>query len=149
MTLPRPAVRKHSLPSTGTFVVEKLSGSELQYDLLLIAGSVVHGWAVAGGPSTNPYERRSAVRLEDLPVDLYDFAEEEDWEEVLVWDRGRFFCQDPEGHPLPVRSGLEGGRLLLRLEGERFSGLYQLERLPSDDGGEDEEWLLVREEGGR
>lgn len=124
------------------FLFEKLSGNELHYDLRLESRGQLKSWAVAGGPSTSPGERRTALRLEDTPEDELDFR---DSEELMVWDEGTYRCLDrPQGPELALSRGLERGRLWLDFAGERIRGLYELVRVTADLNDEDEEWLLIR-----
>lgn len=127
------------------FLIEKLSGNELHYDLRLDCGGLMTSWAVAGGPSTSPGERRSALRLEDTPVDEFDFRDGFDTDELMLWDCGRYRSLDrPGGHVLPLARALERGRLWLEFQGEKIRGLYELVRVNPGEEEEDEEWVLIR-----
>lgn len=127
------------------FLIEKLSGNELHYDLRLESKGVLTSWAVAGGPSTSPGERRTALRLEDNPVDEFDFHDDLQTEELMLWDCGRYrSLERPGGPPLPLARALERGRLWLEFQGDKIRGLYELVRVHPGEEEEDEEWVLIR-----
>jgi len=134
-----PALPGASPQAGGLFVVQKHAASRLHYDFRLEHQGVLLSWAVPKGPSSDPAEKRLAVRTEDHPLDYADFEgviPEGNYGagRVLVWDRGPFrFIEDPA-------SGLEAGKLLFELSGQKLRGVWTLvktRRGPKD-------WLLIK-----
>ncbi len=130
------------------FVIQKHDASSLHYDLRLEVNGVLASWAVPKGPSTDPRERRLAIRTEDHPLDYADFEgvipeEEYGGGAVLVWDRGpyRNLRAEKDEDGAAMDSALEEGKLEVWLEGEKLSGGFALIRTGSEDS---ERWLLVK-----
>src|SRR5690554_3897035 len=108
-----------------SFVVQKHDASRLHYDFRLELDGVLKSWAVTRGPSTNPADKRLAVRTEDHPLDYGDFEGtipegEYGGGTVMLWDEGTW---EPVGDP---RAGLEKGDLKFRLHGKRMKGEWVL-----------------------
>lgn len=100
------------------------------------------------GPSTDPSEKRLALRTEDHPLDFADFEGvipegERGAGPVIVWDAGTYrkLGRNDEGDERPVSEQLDDGHLTLWLDGEKLAGGYALTRM---EGGDREEWLLVK-----
>ncbi|MFP4149030.1 MAG: DNA polymerase ligase N-terminal domain-containing protein [Nitriliruptoraceae bacterium] len=131
------------------FVVQQHDASTRHYDLRLEAEGVLLSWAVPKGPSTDPREKRLAVRTEDHPVDYADFEgtipeQEYGGGTVLVWDIGpyRNLTTDDDGEERPVGAAAEHGHLEVWLEGEKLQGGYALTHAKL--GGQEGNWLLVK-----
>lgn len=125
------------------FTIEKLGGNELHYDLHLEYFYVVASWAVAGGPSTSPGERRTALRLEDSPLDEFDFRDDLGTDDLMVWDSGTYRClEGPRSGDVPLPEALDRGLLWLLFRGEKIRGLYEMVQVGRDE--DDEEWVLIR-----
>ncbi len=128
------------------FVIHKHDASTLHYDFRLEVDGVLVSWAVPKGPSTDPRERRLAVRTEDHPLDYIDFegviAEDEyGGGTVLVWDRGTYRnLKEPDGETMA--EALADGHLTVWLEGEKLRGGYALTQTKMR--GDPRNWLLVK-----
>ncbi|MGP1346749.1 MAG: DNA polymerase ligase N-terminal domain-containing protein [Phycisphaerales bacterium] len=131
------------------FVVQEHDASRLHYDFRLEIDGVLESWAVPKGPSTDPREKRLAVRVEAHPLDYADFegviAEGEYGAgSVIVWDAGAYknIKEDEDGNAVPMERALEEGGLEVWLEGKKIRGGYAL--VHSKVGGKDENWLLIK-----
>jgi DNA ligase D-like protein (predicted 3'-phosphoesterase) len=131
------------------FVVQKHDASSLHYDVRLEVDGVLASWAVPKGPSTDPREKRLAIRTEDHPLAYAEFEGvipegEYGGGTVLVWDAGTFrnLRTDEDDEEIPLRECLEEGQVEVWLRGEKISGGYALVRTDADDDGE--RWLLVK-----
>lgn len=128
------------------FVIQKHDARNLHYDFRLEVDGVLASWAVPKGPSTDPREKRLAVRTEDHPLEYGDFegtiAEGEYGAgTVIVWDRGTYRnLKEDEG--LSVDEALEDGHLTVWLEGEKLRGGYALTQTRMR--GDPRNWLLVK-----
>jgi len=128
------------------FVIQKHDASNLHYDFRLEVDGVLKSWALPKGPSTDPSEKRLAVETEDHPLDYADFEGvipegEYGAGTVLIWDRGTYENITEKDDDLrPIRDALEAGHVLFRLEGEKISGGYALQRFDDDK----DQWLLVK-----
>jgi len=105
-------------------------------------------WAVTRGPSYDPAEKRLAVRTEDHPLAYGAFEgtipeKEYGGGTVMLWDRGTW---EPVGD---FESGLQEGKIVFRLDGERLKGEWTLVRMNPRAGEKRENWLMIkhREEG--
>jgi bifunctional non-homologous end joining protein LigD len=123
----------------GLFVVQKHAARRLHYDFRLEHGGVLLSWAVPKGPSYDPTEKRMAVRVEDHPVEYAGFEGvippgNYGAGSVLVWDTGTW-------RPLAdVDEGLESGKLLFELAGQKLRGEWTLVRLKKSP----KDWLLIK-----
>lgn len=131
------------------FVVQEHRSSSHHFDLRFEADGALKSWAVPKGPSTDPRDKRLAVRTEDHPLDYADFegAIPEDQYgggTVIVWDLGpyRNLTTDDEGAVVPVEAAIEDGHLRVWVEGEKLRGGYSL--VHARIGGDDDNWLLVK-----
>jgi DNA ligase D-like protein (predicted 3'-phosphoesterase) len=129
------------------FVVQKHAARSLHYDFRLEADGVLKSWAVPKGPSTDPQEKRLAVPTEDHPLDYADFEGvipegEYGAGTVIVWDKGTYRnLKEHEGKIVPVTKSVEGGHVMVWLEGHKLKGGYSLIRTGKDP---DARWLLVK-----
>ena len=127
------------------FVIQKHAATALHYDFRLETGGVLLSWAVPKGPSTDPSDKRLAMRVEDHPISYGDFEGvipkgQYGGGEVIVWDKGSYSSLNEE---LSISDQMEKGHLTVWLEGKKISGGYSLRRWGSDKRGR-EKWLLVK-----
>jgi bifunctional non-homologous end joining protein LigD len=124
------------------FVVQKHWAGRLHYDFRLELDGVLLSWAVPKGPSYDPREKRLAVHVEDHPVEYAGFEGtippgQYGAGTVIVWDRGTW---EPQGEP---REGLQVGKLVFRLHGEKLAGLWELVRIAKPEDTQDQ-WMLFK-----
>lgn len=136
-------------PSDGPprYAFQHHDASSEHYDLRLEAEGVLLSWAVPKGPSTDPRQKRLAVRTEDHPVDYLDFegtipADEYGGGAVIVWDIGTWenLTTDDDDEPVAVADAVDGGHLTFRIEGQKLSGGWTLQRFRPDE----DQWLLIK-----
>jgi DNA ligase D-like protein (predicted 3'-phosphoesterase) len=132
------------------FVVQRHDASTEHYDFRLEVDGALESWAVPKGPSTDPSEKRLAVRTEPHPLDYADFEgvipdEEYGGGTVLVWDAGSYrnLKQNEAGNEgKSMAECLADGHLTVWLAGEKLTGGYALTRLR--ERRDAEQWLLVK-----
>jgi bifunctional non-homologous end joining protein LigD len=125
------------------YVIQKHDATRLHYDFRLELDGVLKSWAVTRGPSLNPKDKRLAIRTEDHPVDYGSFEGvippgNYGAGTVMLWDRGTW---EPIGDP---HKGLEAGKLVFRLHGERLRGEWAMIRLRTRKAERQEPWLLIK-----
>ena len=129
------------------FLVQKHDATRLHFDFRLEWNGVLWSWAVTRGPSTNPEDKRLAVRTEDHPLDYGDFEGtipkgQYGGGTVMLWDTGWWEpLHDPD-------EGLKEGKLHFNLHGERMKGGWALVRMHARKGEKRENWLLIKERDG-
>jgi DNA ligase D-like protein (predicted 3'-phosphoesterase) len=134
-------------PDRTTFVVQKHAATSLHYDFRLEVDGVLKSWAVPKGPSTNPSDKRLAMRVEDHPLDYGGFegvipSGQYGAGPVIIWDRGTFTnTTTKKGEDVSMPDALARGHATFWLEGEKIRGGYALTRVAS---GEKERWILVK-----
>ncbi len=131
-----------------SFVVQKHEATRLHYDFRIELDGVLKSWAVAKGPSSNPEDKRLAVRVEDHPVEYGSFEgtipeNEYGGGTVMLWDQGTW---EPIGDP---HEGLAKGDLKMRINGKRMKGEWVLVHMKGRDtqrksGPARENWLLIK-----
>lgn len=133
------------------FVIQEHDASSHHFDVRLAVDGVLVSWAVPRGPSTDPSEKRLALRTEDHPPEYADFEGvipegEYGAGTVLVWDRGsyRSLKEDGEGdEAMSVARQIADGHATVWLEGEKIRGGYALIR-SGGVAGDEEGWLLIK-----
>ena len=129
--------------SSSRFVVQRHRARRLHYDFRLEVDGVLASWAVPKGPTLDPKGRQLAVRVEDHPIEYFDFegvipAGQYGGGDVIVWDWGTW---EPVRAGDPARA-IDGGELHFDLRGQKLSGRFVLVR--RDDGRQGkEQWLLL------
>ena len=129
------------------FIVQKHDASRLHWDFRLEVDGVLKSWAVTRGPSSDPEQKRLAVRTEDHPLSYADFegtipAGEYGGGTVMLWDSGTW-------SPIAGKSAkdIDKGHLHFVLDGERMKGEWILIRLkPRSAREKSENWLLRKVE---
>jgi len=126
-----------------SFVVQKHDATRLHYDFRLELDGVLKSWAVTRGPSTDPADKRLAVRVEDHPLDYGGFEGtipegQYGGGTVMLWDEGTW---EPLGDP---HQGLEDGDLKFRLNGKRMKGEWVLVYMKGRDRSGKQQWLLIK-----
>ncbi|TKV56432.1 ATP-dependent DNA ligase [Nakamurella flava] len=130
-------------PAPLSFVVQRHRASRLHYDFRLQWDGVLLSWAVPKGPTLDPDVKRGAFKVEDHPLEYFDFegvipAGEYGGGDVIVWDVGRWIPAPDKG---PTARQLLKGELHFDLEGEKLRGRFVLIRTRTDQHGK-EAWLL-------
>lgn len=135
------------------FTVQKHAATSLHYDFRLEVDGVLASWAVPKGPSTDPADKRLAMRTEDHPMDYLEFEGvipkgEYGAGPVIVWDRGVFenISETRQGRKMDLSEAVEQGDVKVFLLGEKIRGAYALVRTKTDDRGR-EQWLLIKKRG--
>lgn len=126
-----------------SFVVQRHRASRLHYDFRLQWDGVLLSWAVPKGPTLDPDVKRGAFKVEDHPLEYFDFegvipAGEYGGGDVIVWDVGRWIPDPDKG---ATGRQLEKGELHFDLEGEKLRGRFVLIRTRTDPNGK-QAWLL-------
>ncbi|HEX2539718.1 MAG TPA: DNA ligase D [Caldimonas sp.] len=124
------------------FVVQKHWASRLHYDFRLEHRGVLLSWAVPKGPSYDPSKMQMAIHVEDHPLDYGSFEgtippRQYGAGTVIVWDRGTW---EPVGD---VDEGMQKGKLVFRLHGEKLAGLWELVRI-AKPGDKQDAWMLFK-----
>ena len=134
------------------FTIQKHAATSLHYDFRLEVDGVLASWAVPKGPSTNPGDKRLAMRTEDHPMEYLEFEGvipkgEYGAGPVIVWDRGVFenISETRRGEKLTLEEALEKGDIKVFLLGEKIRGAYALVR--TSQAGDREQWLLIKKRG--
>ncbi|HVO24162.1 MAG TPA: DNA ligase D [Candidatus Margulisiibacteriota bacterium] len=130
----------------GSFVVQQHAARRMHWDLRLEVNGVLASWAVPRGPSSDPQEKRLAVRTEDHPIEYADFEGtippgNYGAGAMIVWDRGTFHTVGGTA----VADDLTHGKLDVELHGHKLQGRWALVRIKGE-GGKD--WLLIKKGGG-
>jgi DNA ligase D-like protein (predicted 3'-phosphoesterase) len=124
------------------FVIQKHAARSLHYDFRLEAAGAFASWAVPKGPSTDPRDKRLAMRVEDHLLSWGDFEGvipegQYGAGAVIVWDAGSYRNLSDE----PMEEAIDSGHASFWLEGKKLRGGWSLRRI---GGGRMERWLLVK-----
>jgi DNA ligase D-like protein (predicted 3'-phosphoesterase) len=148
---PEPAgeIRPHRNDGEPIFVVHPHMARPEHYDFRLEVDGVLKSWAAPKGPSTDPREKRLAIRVEDHPLDYAEFdgvipPRQYVAGAVIVWDTGTYRTRTRRnGAEVPIDQALEEGHIVVELAGHKLRGGYALTRTGVDRRGR-ERWLLVK-----
>jgi len=101
---------------------------------------------VPRGPSTNPRDKRLAIRTEDHPIEYANFegtipAGQYGADTVTVWDAGIYdnLTRENAWAEIPVAEAAEHGHLAVFLHGHKLIGGYAPTRI--GPAGARERWL--------
>ena len=125
------------------FVVQLHRARRTHYDLRFEIGGVLVSWAVPRGPTLDPEVKRTAVHVEDHPVEYLDFegvipSGQYGGGDVIVWDSGTW---EPHATDDPA-AAVAAGEFHADLHGRKLRGRLILVRRGSDRSGQ-EQWLLL------
>lgn len=142
---PEPTPHAGGPPAAGqhlSFVVQKHWAGRLHYDFRLELDGVLLSWAVPKGPCYDPQEKRMAIHVEDHPIEYAGFQgiippKQYGAGTVIVWDHGTW---EPVGDP---REGIQAGKLIFQLHGEKLAGRWELVRISKPDDKQDQ-WMLFK-----
>lgn len=143
---PKGVAAKRRKAGGNRFLVQKHDATRLHYDLRLEIDGVLKSWAVTRGPSTDPDDKRLAVRTEDHPLAYADFegiipAKEYGGGTVMLWDEGTW-------RPISGKSAadIDDGHLHFTVDGQRMKGEWLLVRMKPRAKEKRENWLLRKVE---
>lgn len=116
------------MTDTKKFVIHKHDASSLHYDLRLEVDDTGKSWAIPKGPSTDPSEKRLAIKVDDHDLDYLDFEGvipegEEGAGPVMVWDKGTYLNLYEEKD---MKQAIDDGKVKIELKGEKLHGGYTL-----------------------
>ncbi len=149
---PEPEAVKSKRRKKPVFVIQQHGASRLHYDFRLEIGGTLASWAVPKGPSTDPSEKRLAMRTEDHPLEYAGFEGvipkgQYGAGAVIIWDKGTYrnlTRAEEEGRAGMGRS-LKEGRIEIWLNGKKIKGGYYLIRTGNP---KDRRWLLIKADDG-
>jgi DNA ligase D-like protein (predicted 3'-phosphoesterase) len=147
---PEPASGSQKSSREPIFVIQQHDARSMHFDFRLEVDGVLASWAVPKGPSTDPLEKRLAVRTEDHPLEYADFEGRIPEDEygggvVIVWDTGRYENRSrKEDREISVKKALDAGNVKVRLHGKKLQGVYAL--IHAKMRGDEKNWLLVKED---
>jgi DNA ligase D-like protein (predicted 3'-phosphoesterase) len=132
------------------FVIQQHDASRMHYDFRLEVAGVMVSWAVPKGLSTDPRDKRLAVRTEDHPLDYADFEGRIPEGKygagvVIVWDAGKYEnMSQEEGKEISLKKALDTGHAKVKLQGKKLKGGYAL--IHTQMRGDERNWLVVKED---
>src|SRR3954454_5357632 len=141
---PEPSGRRPRRRRTPVFVIQMHAARSLHFDFRLEIGGALASWAVPKGPSTDPRDKRLAMRVEDHPLSYGDFegviSSGYGAGTVIVWDTGPYRNLNER----PMDEAIADGHASFWVEGKKVRGGYSLRRIGSERGRE--RWLLVKKD---
>jgi bifunctional non-homologous end joining protein LigD len=126
------------------FVIQAHQARRMHYDLRLEHRGVLVSWAVPKGIPEATTDKHLAVHVEDHPLPYADFEGfipkgEYGAGDVIIWDKGSYV---PLGD---VGEGLESGKIVFELHGQRARGLFTLVRTGRKNAPSNQ-WLLMKKD---
>jgi bifunctional non-homologous end joining protein LigD len=124
-------------------VVQRHRARRLHYDLRFEIGGVLASWAVPRGPTLDPNVKRTAIHVEDHPIEYLDFEGviphgEYGGGDVIVWDCGTW---EPHATDDPA-DAVAAGELHADVHGHKLNGRLVLVRR-GHGSSDSEQWLLL------
>jgi DNA ligase D-like protein (predicted 3'-phosphoesterase) len=132
------------------FVIQQHDASRMHFDFRLEVDGVLASWSVPKGPSTDPRDKRLAIRTEDHPLEYAKFEGRIPEGEygagvVIVWDTGTYENMSrKDGENISLKKALKQDSAKVRLHGKKIKGGYGL--IHASIGGDDRNWLVVKED---
>ena len=125
------------------FVVQRHRARRLHYDLRFEIDGVLVSWAVPKGPTLDPEVKRTAVHVEDHPIEYLDFEGviprgEYGGGDVIVWDHGTW---EPHATDNPA-AAVASREQHADQHGDNLRGRHILVRRRQEERGQ-EQWLLL------
>lgn len=126
-----------------TFVIQKHAATSLHYDFRIALDGVLKSWAIPKGPSTDPRDKRLAIRTEDHPLEYAGFEGVIPFGQygggtVLVWDKGTYRNLKGQNDETFLQQLEQKGHITIWLEGKKLRGGYALTRTMGN------QWLFVK-----
>jgi bifunctional non-homologous end joining protein LigD len=123
--------------------VQRHRARRLHYDLRFEIDGVLVSWAVPRGPTLDASVKRTAVHVEDHPIEYFDFegvipAGEYGGGDVIVWDQGTWEPHDTDDPAAAVAAG----ELHADVAGRKLRGRLILVRR-GRGSNERDQWLLL------
>jgi DNA ligase D-like protein (predicted 3'-phosphoesterase) len=140
-------LRKATENTQPIFVIQKHNASHLHYDFRLEIDGVLKSWAIPKGPSTDPHDKRLAIKTEDHPMDYATFEGiipegQYGAGSVIVWDTGTFEnIKKEDDKIIPLAQSYKNGQIEVNLHGKKLQGGYALIRTSGDDA---KKWLCIK-----
>lgn len=130
------------------FVIQQHHARRMHFDFRLELDGVMVSWAVPKGLSTDPRDKRLAVRTEDHPLAYWNFEGripegEYGAGEVIVWDTGEYENMSrKDGKQISLKKALAQGHAEIELFGRKLKGGYAL--IHTRMRGDEKNWLVVK-----
>jgi len=130
------------------FVIQKHAARRLHYDFRLQVGDALVSWAIPKEPIYDINVKRLAVKVEDHPLDYYDFEGvipkgNYGAGTVMVWDAGTYYLNgDHIFDPQTIQSKIKNGGLKVYLEGKKLKGNFTLFELKKTK--EANQWIFMK-----